>query len=111
MRDAEHELSQNESDVEIIPLPSEKELPAGTEYKSAVPVERTHHSGIWRYILIAVVLFLALAFLLANVVLLPHQPSKQSSRSSSPAASPTATPAPSNISSDYSVNTTIANGV
>jgi outer membrane protein assembly factor BamB len=111
MRDAEHELSQNESDVEITPLPAEKELPAGAEYKSAVPVERTHHSGIWRYILIAVVLCLALAFLLASVVLLPHQPSKQSSRSSSPAAAPTATPAPSNVSSDYSVNTTIANGV
>ena len=35
MRDAEHELSEDESDVEIIPLPAEKELPAGTEYKSA----------------------------------------------------------------------------
>ncbi len=111
MRDAEHELSQNESSVEIIPLPAEKELPAGTEHKSAAPVDRAHWSGTWRYILTAVVICLALAFLLANVVLLPHQPSKQSSHSSSPAAASTATPATSNTSSDYSVNTTIVNGV
>src|SRR5256884_1125110 len=111
MRDAEHDLSQNESAVEITPLPAEKELPAGREYKSATSLGRAHWSGAWRYILTAVVICLALAFLLANVVLLPHQPSKQSSHSGSPAAASTATPATSNTSNDYSVNTTIVNGV
>src|SRR5947209_5972516 len=110
MRDAEHELSQDESAVEITPLPAENELPAGTEHKSALPVGRAHWSGAWRYILTAVMVCLALAFLLANVVLLPHQPSKQSSHSSSAAAS-TATPATSYVPTDYSVNTTIVNGV
>src|SRR5207248_5967366 len=60
--------------------------------------------------LTAVMVCLALAFLLANVVLLPHQPSKQASHSSSAAAS-TATPATSYVPTDYSVNTTIVNGV
>src|ERR1700736_802552 len=106
MRDAEHELSQDESAVEITPLPAEKELPAGTEHKSAATAGRAHWSGARRYILTAVVLCHALAFLLANVVLLPHQSSKQSSHSSSPAAASTATPATSNTSNDYSVNTT-----
>src|SRR5947199_3980417 len=111
MRDAEHELSQDESAVEITPLPAEKELPAGTDHKSAALVNRAHWPGAWRYILTAVVLSLALAFLLANVVLLPHQSSKQSSHSSSPAAASTATPATSYVPNDYSVNTTIVNGV
>ncbi len=111
MRDAEHELSQDESAVEITPLPAENELPAGTVHKSALPVGRAHWSGAWRYILTAIVLCLGLAFLVANVVLLPHQSSKQSSHSGSPAAASTATPATSNTSNDYSVNTTIVNGV
>src|SRR6266702_2911039 len=111
MRDAEHELSQDESAVEIIPLPAEKELPAGRVDNNAALVNRALWSGAWRYILTAVVVCLALAFLLANVVLLPHQSSKQSSHSSSPAAASTATPATSNTSNDDSVNTTIVNGV
>src|SRR6266568_5858553 len=111
MRDAEHELSQDESAVEIIPLPAEKELPAGRVDNNAALVNRALWSGAWRYILTAVVVCLALAFLLANVVLLPHQSSKQSSHSGSPAAASTATPATSNTSNDDSVNTTIVNGV
>ena len=138
MRDAEDELSRDESAVEISPLPAEKELPApGTGghkgpnsasapppplreaipmlpkkptqvgHKSAGLAGRVRWRGAWRYILTAVVLCVALAFLLANVVLPRHQPSKQSS---SPAA-PTATPATSYVPTDYSVNTTIVNGV
>lgn len=113
MRDAEHELSQDESAVEISPLPEERELPeaeklpAGTGHKSAGPGGRAHWGGAWRYILTAVVLCLALAFLLTNVVLPRHQQPKQSI---SPAA-PTATPATSYVPTDYGVYTTIVNGV
>ena len=59
MSDAENELSQDESAVEITPLPAEKELPAGTDHKSAALVNRALWSGAWRYILTAVVLCLA----------------------------------------------------
>lgn len=117
MRESEHELFQNESTVEITPLPPEQELPAvekipaETAHKSAVLVDIAHRSGTWRYILTALVLCLVLVLFLANVVLLHHQPPKQSSHASSPAAASTATPAAANASTDYSVNTTIVNGV
>ena len=120
MRDAEHEHSQHESAVEITPLPPEKELPAaqklspGTTYQSATS-DRAHRSGTGRYILTALALCLVLALFLATVVVLRHQPLKPSSHASSLAASPTlvptATPAPSYAPTDYSVNTTIVNGV
>jgi outer membrane protein assembly factor BamB len=109
MHDSEHELFQNESAVEITPLPPEQELPAAV--KSAAPVDRAHRSGIWRYTLTAVALCLVLALFLATVVLLHPQPPKQSSHTSSPVAASTATPATANASTDYSVNTTIVNGV
>ena len=117
MRDSEHELFQNESTVEITPLPPEQELPAveklpaETAHKSAALVDIAHRSGTWRYILTALVLCLVLVLFLANVVLLHHQPPKQSSHASSPAAASTATPAAANTATDYSVNTTIVNGV
>jgi outer membrane protein assembly factor BamB len=121
MRDAEHELSQHESAVEITPLPPEKELPAaqklspGTTHQSAAPTDRAHRSDTRRYILTALALCLALALFLATVVVLRHQPPKLSSHANSLAASPTlvptATPASSNAPTDYSAYTTIVNGV
>ncbi len=117
MRDSEHELFQNESTVEITPLPPEQELPAveklpaETAHTSAALVDRAHRSGTWRSNLTALALCLVLALFLANVVWLHHQPPKQSSHASSPAAASTATPAAANASTDYSVNTTIVNGV
>ena len=121
MRDAEHELSQNESAVEITPLPSEKDLPAaenlspGTVHTSAAPVNRAHRSGLRRSILTALALCLMLALFFATGVWLRKPPPQHSSHASSPAASPTliptATPATTYVPTDYSANTTIVNGV
>jgi outer membrane protein assembly factor BamB len=121
MRDAEDELSQQESAVEITPLPREKELPEAqmlpqeTVHQSVAPVGKAHRYGSRRSILIALTLCLVLAFFLLIVVVLWHQPPKPFSRASSLAASPTlvptATPTPSYVPTDYSVNTTIVNGV
>jgi outer membrane protein assembly factor BamB len=108
MRDAEHELSQQESAVEITPLPPEKELPAAQ-------AGRAKRSGTRRYLLTALALCLVLVLFLVSVVVLRYQPPKPSSHVSSLAASPTlvptATPALSYVPTDYSVNTTIVNGV
>ncbi len=115
MRDAEHELSQQESAVEITPLPQEKELPEaqqlspGMVHESARHLGRGNHSGSRRYLLTALALCLMLALFLTIVVVQLHQPAKPSSHASSVVASPTATP--SYVPTDYSVNTTIVNGV
>jgi eukaryotic-like serine/threonine-protein kinase len=121
MRDAEHELSQDESAIEITPLAVEDELPeaqnfsTGTIPQNTMHVGRGNRSGIRRYLLIALTICLVLALFLVTVVLPRSQSQKPSSHVSSLAASPTlistASPAPSYASTDYSVNTTIVNGV
>ncbi|HYX49900.1 MAG TPA: hypothetical protein VE843_09170, partial [Ktedonobacteraceae bacterium] len=64
MRDAEHELSQDESAVEITPLPAEDELPeaqnfsTGAVYQNTMQMDRVNRSGIRRYLLIALTLCL-----------------------------------------------------
>jgi outer membrane protein assembly factor BamB len=116
MRDAGHDLSQHDSAVEITPLTPEKELPAaqklsrGMVHESARQLGRANRSGSRRYILIALALCLVLALFLTTVVVLRHQTAKPSSHASSLVASPTPTP-PSYVPTDYSVNTTIVNGV
>jgi outer membrane protein assembly factor BamB len=115
MRDAEHELSQHESAVEITPLPPEKELPEAQQllpemvHKNTPQSDRANRSGTRRYILTSLALCLVLALFLTIVVVQLHQPAKTPSHASSPVASPTATP--SYVPTDYSVNTTIVNGV
>ena len=117
MRDAEDELSQHEYDVEITPLPQEKELPeaqnlsAGMVHQNGAPVDRAHRSDSKRYILTSLALCLVLALFLITVVVQLHQPAKPSSHAISLVASPTAIPALSYVPTDYSVNTTIVNGV
>jgi outer membrane protein assembly factor BamB len=116
MRDAEHDLSQHDSAVDITPLPPEKELPeeqklsSGMEHQSFAAVDRKHLSGRGRYTLTALALCLVLALFLTTVVVQLHKPAKPSSHAISLVASPTATP-PSYVPTDYSVNTTIVNGV
>jgi outer membrane protein assembly factor BamB len=121
MRDAEHELSQDESTVEITPLPAEDELPevenflTGTVHKNTTQVGRTHRSGFRRYLFIVLTLCMLIALFLITIVLPRYQSQEPSSHPVSLAASPTlnttATPAPASVPIDYSVNTTIMNGV
>jgi outer membrane protein assembly factor BamB len=115
MRDAEDELSQQESAVEITPLSQEKEVPeaeqlsVGMTHENTLQSGRANHSSTRRYILTSLALCLVLALFLTIVVVQLHQPAKPSSQANSLVASPTATP--SYIPTDYSVNTTIVNGV
>ena len=115
MRDAEDELPQHESAVEITPLPQEKEAPEAQQlsprmvHESARQLGRANRSGTMRYILTSLALCLVLALFLTIVVVQLHQPAKPSSHASSLVASPTATPA--YVPTDYSVNTMIVNGV
>jgi len=115
MRDAEDELPQHESAVEITPLPQEKEAPEAEQLSVGMTLENTpqsgraNRSGTRRYILTSLALCLVLALFLTIVVVQLHQPAKPSSHASSLVASPTATP--SYVPTDYSVNTTIVNDI
>ena len=119
MRDAEHELSQNESAIEITPLPAEDELPEAQNYstgmvhRNTTQVGRGNHSGIRRYLLIALTLCLVIALFLVTIVLPRSQSPKPSAHPSSLAATltPKTTASPLNVPTDYTVHTTIENGV
>ncbi len=119
MRDAEHELSEDESAVEITPLPPEKDLPeaqsfsTGTVHQNTAQVGRGNSFGIRRYPLIALTLCLVIALFLVTIVLPRSQSPKPTAHPSSLAATPTpkATASPLNVPTDYTVNTTIENDV
>jgi len=117
MRDVEHESLQNESPVEIIPVPVQKELPAQekipamTSHERPAPVEKARRAGVWRFILTGGALCLVAAFLLVYVVLPRPQPSRQPSHPDSPAALTASTATPSSVSTDFSTNVTVVNGV
>ena len=119
MRDAKHELSQDESAVEITPLPAEDELPEAQNsstdmiHQNTAQVGRGNHSGIRRYLLIALTLCLVIALFLVTIVLPRSQSPKPSAHSSSLTATltPKTTASPLNVPTDYTVNTTIENGV
>jgi outer membrane protein assembly factor BamB len=121
MRDAEHDLSQQDSAVEITPLPAEEELSeaqklsTGTIHQNASRVGRANRSGIRRYLLIALTLCLVISLILITVIVPRNQPPKPSSHAgtlaTSPTLVPTATSAPAYVTTDYNVNTTIVNGV
>ena len=119
MRDAEHELSKNESAIEITPLPAEDKLPEvqnsskGTVHQNNAQVGRGNHSGIRRYLLIALTLCLVITLFLVTIVLLRSQSPKLSAHPSSLAATltPKTTASPLNVPTDYTVHTTIENGV
>ncbi|HYX50695.1 MAG TPA: PQQ-binding-like beta-propeller repeat protein, partial [Ktedonobacteraceae bacterium] len=115
----EHELSQEEAAVEITPLSAKDELPeaqnflTGTVHQNTAQVGRTHRSGFRRYLLIVLTLCMLIALFLVTVVLPRYQTQKPSSHPSSLTASPTlnTTATPASVPIDYSVNTTIVNGV
>ena len=119
MRDAEHELSQNETAIEITPLPADDEQPeaqnssTGTVHQNTAQVGRGNHSGIRRYLLIALTLCLVIALFLVTIVLPRSQSPKPSAHPSSLAATltPKTTASPLNVPTDYTVHTTIVNGV
>ena len=119
MSDTEHELSQNETAIEITPLPAEDELPEAQNYstgmvhRNTMQVGRGNHSGIRRYLLIALTLCLVIALFLVTIVLPRSQSPKSSAHPSSLAATltPKTTASPLNVPTDYTVHTTIENGV
>lgn len=120
MRDVEHESLQDESPVEMIPIPSGKEQPTPEKLSSrpfagqTTPTDSTHHSGAWRFFLIGGALCLIAAILVTSVVLLRPQPSQQTSHSAPPSDAPSApnsTATSSSVSTDFSTNVTVVNGV
>ena len=119
MRDAEHELSQNESAIDITPLPAEDELPevenssTGTVHQNITRMGRGNHFGTRRYLLIALTFCLVIALFLVAIVLPRSQSPKPSAHPSSLAASPSliTSTTPSYVATDYSLYTTVENGV
>jgi len=117
MRDVKHESLQHESPVEIIPVPVQKELPTQektppkTSHERPASAEKARHAGVWRFILAGGALFLVAALLLVYFVLPRPQPSQQPAHPGSPAASTASISTPSSVSTDFSTNITVVNGV
>ncbi len=115
MSETEHELSQDDSAVEITPLPKE-----GTQYEEKDSSKSTVHDGgrqirqsAKRYLLITLTLCLVVVFFLIAVVLPGTQSPKRIAQPSSPGIlltlNPTGTPI--NNPTDYRVYTTIVDSV
>jgi outer membrane protein assembly factor BamB len=120
MRDVEHEALQNEEPVEFIPLPGGDEHPAPGEISSrtfpgrAAPTDKARRSGAWRFLLVGGALCVIAALVVSGLVLLRPQPSQQASHFAPPStASTTSNSAAtsSSVSTDFSTNMTIVNGV
>jgi outer membrane protein assembly factor BamB len=120
MRDVEHEALQNETPVEMIPIPSEKEQPTLEKLPSksfpgrAAPADKARRSRVWRFILVGGALCLIAATLVTSLVVLRPQASQQASHSAPPSATslvPDSTAGSSSVSTDFSTNMTVVNGV
>lgn len=117
MRDA-HDLSQDDTSVEITPLSAEDELPeaqnltTGKVSQNAAQNGRTITSATWRFLLIALTACLAMVLFLVAIVIPRSQLPEPSAHPSSIVAAPTLTASVTPyVPTDYGVNTKIVNGV
>jgi len=112
MRDAEHDLSQDDTSVEITPLSAEDELPeaqnltTGKVSQNAAQDGRTIRSATWRFLLIALTACLAMMLFLVTIMIPRSQLPEPSAHPSSIVAAPklTASVTPY-VPTDYGINT------
>jgi outer membrane protein assembly factor BamB len=119
VRDAERDLPQDDTPVEITPLPAadkrseEQNIPTRRTGENNAQVGKANRTGARRFILGALTVCLAIALILVTVVLPRIQTQKPIAHPSFPATSPTlnTSATPINTPTDYRVSTTIVDGV
>lgn len=117
MHDAEHESAQNDFEVEIVPLPSDEELPAASFSSRPNFLTGKRLPRAWRYALGGSTLLIVLALILASLLTSgqstmrkPAHSGLTHTTSTAAASTPTPPPLPAAVPNDE-VNMTVVNGV